>query len=182
MRYEEDIRKQYFEWIYDLVCHDKFSDHISYRKLLTYLHNIEFRYSIPMDKNRAADGIDLRWRFVWENKKLDIFEELSYLEGPCSVIEMMVALAIRCEETMDDARYGDRTSQWFWGMITNLGLGSMTDDMFDKNYATEVVNTFLDREYEPDGRGGLFTVRDRHQDLRDVEIWYQLCWYLDSIS
>ena len=183
MRYEDNIRNQYFNWIYDLICHDRFSDDISYLKLITYLHNVEFRYSIAMDKNRAADGTDLRWRFVWETKKIDIYEDLSYLEGPCSVLEMMVALAIRCEETiMDDTRYGNRTSQWFWGMVTNLGLGSMTDDAFDRRYVSNVVNRFLDREYEPDGRGGLFTIRDRDQDLRDVEIWYQLCWYLDNIS
>ena len=95
---------------------------------------------------------------------------------------MMVALAIRCEETiMDDTEYGDRTGQWFWKMISSLGLSSMSDDMFDKKYATYVINRFLNREYEPNGKGGLFTINNCDEDLRNVEIWYQLCWYLDSI-
>jgi hypothetical protein len=105
------------------------------------------------------------------------------LDGPCTVLEMMIALANRCEETiMDDPDIGDRTGQWFWGMITNMGLGSMSDDRYDRRYVEYVITRLLDREYEPDGTGGLFTVRDCDRDMRDVEIWYQLCWYLDSIT
>ena len=57
----------------------------------------------------------------------------------------------------------------------------MSDDMFDKKYATYVINRFLNREYESNGKGGLFTINNCDEDLRNVEIWYQLCWYLDSI-
>ena len=96
---------------------------------------------------------------------------------------MMIALAIRCEnDIMDNPNMGDRTSQWFWGMITNLGLGSMTDRNFDIRYVDEIIERFLDRKYEPDGKGGLFRIRHFNRDLRKVEIWYQLCWYLDSIN
>lgn len=83
---------------------------------------------------------------------------------------------------MDDPEIGDRTSQWFWSMIANLGLSSMIDKNFDQEYAEEVVLRFLNREYEPDGIGGLFNVRHRSCDVRDVEIWKQLCWYLDSFT
>lgn len=173
----DEVTNKYFEWLYDLVCGDRYSKQISYRKLLMCLHSIPFTYVIPKDKNRAEDGIDLRYRFT-RNK--DLPDEL---RGPCSVLEMMIALSIRCEETiMDNPDIGDRTSQWFWGMIVNLGLGSMTDEYFDKPYVKETVDKFLNREYESNGKGGLFTVRHCDRDLRKVEIWYQLCWYLDSIS
>jgi hypothetical protein len=96
---------------------------------------------------------------------------------------MMTALAVRCEETiMDDALFGNRTGQWFWGMIHNLGLSPMTDSNFDKEYVDEVITRFLNREYEPNGKGGLFTVRHCNRDMRTVEIWCQLSWYLDSIT
>lgn len=175
------IDNEYFTWLYNKACGNRYSDQISYRKLLMFLHSKVFRYSIPRDENRAEDGIALRQRFAYD---CDIIEDAdSYLTEPCSVLEMMLALAIRCEETiMDDSTRGDRTTQWFWGMITNLGLGSMTDDRFDKRYVNDIVERFLDREYEPDGRGGLFRVRNCDCDLRDVEIWIQLLWYLDSIT
>jgi hypothetical protein len=95
---------------------------------------------------------------------------------------MMIALAIRCEESMDNPAKGDRTSQWFWAMITNLGLGSMSDGNFNEHMVNDIITCLLDREYEPDGRGGLFTIRDCEKDLRDVEIFHQLCWYINSFS
>jgi hypothetical protein len=95
---------------------------------------------------------------------------------------MMVALAVRCEEQiMDNPDSGNRTSYWFWGMIDNLGLFTETDNRFDKSYASGIVNRFLNRTYDADGTGGLFTVKHCSWDLRNVEIWYQRCWYLDEI-
>lgn len=179
-RFEETIRKEYFEWMIDLVCHDRYAKDISYRKLLTYLYNTEFIYSIKRDSNREEDGKNLRYRFAITASKCHDAD--LYLEGPCSVLEMMIALAIRCEESiMDNPEYGDRTNQWFWGMINSLGLGSMTDEIFDEPYVESCITRFLKRKYSPNGQGGLFTIRNCNRDLRKVEIWYQLCWYLDTI-
>ena len=175
---EQRINDEYFEWMCGLICGNRYAEAVSYRKLLAYLHSIEFTYSIPRDKNRAEDGLDLRYRFTYET---NIKHAEDYIHGPCSVLEMMVALAIRCEENiMDDPSYGNRTGQWFWGMIVNLGLGFMTDSRFDEQFVDDVIFRFLNREYEPDGKGGLFTVRNCKYDLRTVEIWYQMCWYLDT--
>lgn len=172
---KDNVNNLYFEWLYNSVCEKRFPKEVSYRKLLMYLHSIDFRYSITRDKNRAEDGVSLRYRFTYD---ADL-----YLDDPCSVLEMMIALAIRCEENiMDDPRFGNRTSQWFWGMIASLGLSNMTDDHFDKRFVSNVMERFLDREYEPNGKGGLFTIKNCDRDLRDIEIWIQLCWYLDSIT
>lgn len=179
MNFRDEIANGYFEWMSDIVCGDRFPENVSYRKLLMYLHCTEFTFTIRKDINRAEDGVALRRRYTLAEYN----EDLSlYLDGPCSVLEMMLALAIRCEESiMDDSNLGDRTGQWFWGMITNLGLGGMTDDRFDRLVTDRIISTFLKRKYEPDGKGGLFTIRHCKQDLRRVEIWYQLNWYLDSI-
>lgn len=179
-----EICEEYFGWLYDLVCGNRYSQQISYRKLLTHLHDTEFRYYLPKDENRAYDGTDLRWRYIQEIDCEDNYKEImAELDKPCSVLEMMIALALRCEETiMDDPRIGDRTRQWFWDMVTSLGLGSMLDDRYDPDYVDSVMDRFLDRNYEPNGKGGLFTIRRCEYDLRTVEIWRQLLWYLDSIS
>jgi hypothetical protein len=66
-------------------------------------------------------------------------------------------------------------------MISNLGLSSLNDTRFDSRYLNRVVTRFLNREYERNGEGGLFTVKNCKYDLRTVEIWYQMCWYLDDI-
>lgn len=171
----------YFEWLYDMMCSIRYGGEVSYRKLLTYLHSVEFRYFMLNDENRASDGKELRYRFL-HYRGCDADEYDGLLDEPCSVLEMMVALAIRCEENiMDNPEKGNRTTQWFWGMINSLGLGTMMDSRFDEEYVANVINRFMDRKYAPNGRGGLFTINECDRDLRDVEIWYQLCWYLDAI-
>lgn len=179
-----EIRNDYFGWLYNIVCGRRYSERISYRKLLMRLHSINFRYYIPMDGNRAEDGVNLRYRYTIDRGYESSYEPaITDLDFPCTVLEMMVALAIKCEENiMDDPSIGNRTAQWFWVMVVNLGLGSMTDDRYDRMTVDKAVERFLNRDYEPDGRGGLFTIRRCDRDLRDVEIWHQLCWYLDSIT
>ena len=171
---KDDLNSEYFEWLYDLVSDRRFARSVSYRELLLYLHSTPFLYTIPKDENRAEDGICLRDRFPGRARTM--FDE-------CSLLEMMIALAIRCEESiMDDTAMGDRTAQWFWSMISSLGLGGMNDERFDVRLVDDVIWRFQNRKYDRDGRGGLFTVRNSDRDLRKVEIWIQMLWYLDSIA
>ena len=180
MTFEDRVNDDYFEYLCDLIDAKRFSKRVSYRKLLMRLHDTEFTWFIPYDDNRADDGIQLRRRFALVRNDMSLS---NYILGPCSVLEMMVALAVRCEETiMDDALMGNRTGQWFWGMVHNLGLSPMSDSKFNKAVVDDIIARFLRREYEPDGRGGLFTVKRYERDMRKVEIWCQLSWYLDSIT
>ena len=178
-----ELNGEYFDWMCQLVCDEKYSKRLSYRKLLHCLHDMDFSYTIAMDGNREEDGIDLRYRFGYENSYAGPMIA-DYLDNrPCSILEMMIALSIRCEEhIMDDPDIGNRTGQWFWNMIVNLGLGSMNDSKFDYRYVNDIIHRFLNREYERNGEGGLFTVKHCRYDLRTVEIWYQMCWYLDEIA
>lgn len=176
---QNDVKNQYFEWMVHLVCNEMPEKQKSYRKLLMRLHNIEFRYSLAMDGNREEDGIDLRYRFA---DVYSIHDIMMYLNFPCTVFEMMVALSHRCEENiMGSPEAWDRTGHWFWGMVKNLGLSSMKDSRFEKRFVDEKIERFLKREYKSNGDGGLFTVKKCKCDLRKVEIWYQMCWYLDGI-
>ena len=178
--YENQVKEKYFEWLYNYVCKGRISNSVSYKEIFNLLHDIEFTFLIRNDVNRARDGVDLRYRFAII---MDDEHVMDILDGPCSVLEMILALAIRCEESiMDDPRYGDRTGQWFWNMLSNLGVGYMTDDNFDKKNATEKIYNFLERNYDPDGKGSLFYIRGCKDDLREVEIWTQLCWYLDNFT
>ena len=170
----------YFDWMTRLVCKNHPLGQKSWRKLFDYLYRTEFTYILDLDENRACDGIELRYRFGYEHSYSG--EEIQLAQKPCSIFEMMVALAVRCEENiMADPAYGDRTGEWFFGMIKSLGLDQMSDDCFDRDYVKAVVSHFLDRTYEPDGRGGLFTVNDPRIDMRKTEIWYQMMRYLNEL-
>lgn len=177
----DEIINEYFEWMYRQAC--DIDGDVTYIKLFEHLHNTEFRWTIPMDGNRAQNGIELRWRFIYEYGYRDIRDEIEeYLDGPCSVLEMLMALAFKCEDDyMDDPDAGNRTGQWIWIMLENLGLASMSDGNYNKHYVNASLDMFMDRQYKPDGEGGLFVIKGCPYDLRDVEIWYQLCWYLNSI-
>lgn len=84
---------------------------------------------------------------------------------------------------MTNYELGDRTGQWFWMMITNLGLNRLDDDNFNEEAAEYFVDRFLNREYEDNGEGGgLFILDHPYQDLRDVEIWVQANWFLAEMD
>lgn len=179
MTLKDRTNNEYFEWMFNLACAERFALPISFRKMIIHLHNTEFIFLNSNDANRAKDGINLRYRFASTRNCRD---RVHHLEGPCSVLEMMLALSIRCEEQfMDDPDIGDRTNQWFWEMVVNLGLGAMTDDKYDRDIVTDILDRFLNRDYAPNGKGGLFRVRHTDCDMRKIEIWYQMCFYLDEI-
>lgn len=176
-----EIEKEYFEWLCSKIIDDESS--VKYSKLMSYLYDTIFTPIMDMDENRAEDGKGLRYRFGIENDiPRNIILNSLDVDKYCSMLEMMVALAIRCEETiMTDEEYGDRTGIWFWNMIVSLGLGAMNDNRFDETYTDIILERFMSREYKRNGEGGLFTIDGIKKDMRNVEIWYQMCWYLDYL-
>lgn len=165
----------YFDWIV-ARCMPK-SESVVRTKLLEHLQNTEFKVRNPRDINRSGDGVALRTRYTRETGDLLDFESLS-----CSVLELIAALALRCEEDiMYDPDIGDRTAEWFCGMLKSLGLYSMTDNLYDEEFADYILNRFMSGQYEPNGKGGLFTLQyypPNAPDMRLLEIWYQMHWYL----
>lgn len=176
------LNEKYFEWLCDKVITE--DSNVKYSKLMSCLYDCIFIPVMYMDENRAEDGKNLRYRFGRENDipSSAILMELDNDNFPCSMLEMMIALSIRCEETiMTDEEYGDRTGEWFWNMIVSLGLGTMNDSRFDEKYVNIVVDRFINRQYKRNGEGGLFTIDRIKKDMRKIEIWYQMCWYLESL-
>jgi hypothetical protein len=177
------LRKEYFEWLCSKVIDD--NSNVKYSKLMSCLYDSLFIPIMSMDENRTDDGKNLRYRFGRENN-IPSSAISTYLDNndarSSSMLEMMIALSIRCEETiMTDEEFGDRTGEWFWNMIVSLGLGTMNDLRFDEKYVNIVVDRFINRQYRRNGEGGLFTVDGIKKDMRKFEIWYQMCWYLDSL-
>lgn len=174
-----DIYSKYLAWLCKLVDPNGY-----YTKLCALLHSITFRYSMEMDGNRYHDGISMRREFVYR-KHLTGHSYGDFDVRPCSVLEMMVGLANRCEQQiMTNNEYGDRTANWFHYMLKSLSLDKLYDNQFDEQYARIMVDRFLDRQYDATGYGGLFYIPDAVQsgyDLRQMEIWDQAMLYLNTV-
>ena len=169
------VLNDYFDWLYFMVIPNPNKNH--YRKLLSALHSIEFRYFVDYDENRASDGENLRWYYVNDGGN----DEILRWKEPCTVLEMLIALAINADKMIGDPDGERYLKDWFHKMLDNLDLAWMDDTRYDKKYVNERVTMFLDRTYEPDGNGNIIYIPDCQADLRKVEIWWQMCWYLDSI-
>ncbi|MCM1578801.1 MAG: hypothetical protein NC078_08400 [Ruminococcus sp.] len=176
-----ELKADYFDWLYRLVCSPEDTGGHSYGKLLARLDQEEFTYIIGLDGNRAEDGMDLRYRFGYECGIADSVTAAFLDDRSCSVLEMMAALSLRCEEhIMDDSESGLRPGRWFWKMIKNLGLYSMTDAHYDEETVNNALFVLLSHGYKSDGEGGLFTVKNPKSDMRTAEIWAQMMWYLNQ--
>lgn len=175
------VKHLYFEWLCKMVCRDE-DEYQEYREMFRVLYDTVFEYSILRDANREADGLCLRDKFVDMHPEIDIRLMERAFNSPCSVLEVVVALADRMEIIMSDPEIGDRTIKWFWIMLSNLGLEHMDNDHFDEDYILERLNVFMRRQYDFDGsNGGLFIIPNPRNDLRKTEIWYQMNWYLSNL-
>jgi len=174
-----NINQDYFAWLISLI-----GDGLQtkpFNKLLNYLYDQEFVYILPMDGNRYSDGINLRYRYGYDYGIEDPIIASCLDNKSCSILEMMVALCVRVEEhIMQNPENGLAPGRWFWGMIDNLGLATMTDDRYDIEYVNGVIWRFLNREYGPDGKGGPIYIPNCPYDLRTMEIWYQMMRYLSE--
>lgn len=170
----------YYKWLIDMIKCESISVN-NYSKLLFHLYNIEFIPIMELDENRALDGINLRYRYCDDiGINENIIDSMLKNRG-CSILEMMIALSLRCEEDIMGDPNDIKVSKWFWIMINNLGFTNMTNANFDKQYVDLIIDNFIKRKYKCNGEnGGLFIVNNGN-DLTKIEIWYQMCWYLNSI-
>ena len=181
-----DFDPEYFNWLVS-VCMRR-EDAECRTRLMFHLFQIPFVYILEPDRNRFVDGLSMRSKF----SDGEVFKD-SYLilhSSCCSILEMMAALAVRCEtDIMYDPEIGNRTSEWFRIMLANLGVWLCTDDVYDPICIDAILNTFLYRRYQPDGTGGnLFCITENMReklghdfDMRKQEIWYQMNFYLREI-
>lgn len=175
------IEEEYFNWLCSKVDDADFNPS-KYQLLLQRLHHTDFIWTMENDKDRAIDGIELRTQFAKESD-LDSQTVKMQLQFPCSMMEMMVALAIRCEtQIMIDLFVGERIGRWFKVMLKSLDLYYETDEIYDEEWVDFVLREFMDRAYEPNGVGGLFRINDSSIDLRQLEIWSQMNVYLCNLE
>jgi len=166
----------YYNWLLGLISNNEYYVD-EYTKVLDKLFNTEFYDLVKNDDNRIKDGLELRNRFADEVGE-HLYYVIDKLPPYCSILEMMIALAIRWEsDVQQDPDLGDRSSEWFWLMMDNLGLLEFDNKYYDDEIVSDILQEFLDRKYCKDGTGGLFMVKNSKIDMRKVEIWYQINYY-----
>ena len=164
----------YFRWLAGFIGDEYFLQ--NYSKLLNALFEKEFIWSLEWDENRAKDGLGLRRIFTKEFRNLPENGRFWPFLG-CSVLEMMVAMARRCnDELIFNPEKGDQTGRIFWVMLENLGLDIYDDYGFFEDEVDEILDRFLGRKYDFDGSGNLFQLRN--SDPRKIDLWLQLNLYL----
>ena len=160
MSFKDD--EAYFLWLCGLVEMD--DPERGYLGALRQMYDDEFSESTAVlvgnDINRIGDGLALR----------DAYEGRAP-SGPCSTLEMLIALADRMSLDLGYMSKDD----WFWCMIHNLRLDHHRWDYKD---VACILRNLRKRKYAKDGLGGLFPLYSPTCDQREVEIWYQMQAYV----
>lgn len=168
---ESEVRQlwDYYYWLLDIVDVDPDGP---LNRLCMALFTTEFQWDIPMDENRAIDGMDLRWRFDPE------FGDSEWLPEWCSALEMMVALCDRIEtEIMSCDTFGDRTGLWFRIMLHFLHREIGFCDTFLSFCDTFKIKS-ITKCFEKNSDFRLFLSKKWPKTLPKVEIWTQMHAFL----
>ena len=164
------IENEYLRWIFEII--DGW-DHIS---MLCQLHNIEFYSDVWLDDNIIESVYVFRDRMG---------RDYDGPRGKPSVLEILVVLAVDCEEKImhDDAR-GNRTAYWFWEIMDNLGLKRYDDTRYNSASSekiSDIIDIFLEKDYDYYGNGGsAFPCEHPIKDMRDTALWEQLNYWLNE--
>lgn len=163
----------YFHWLVDQV-REEGNDHRTYWDILQIMHDTEFVWTVPNDDNRLEDGKDLREEFLSHQGIPRDRERF----GPCSVLEVMVAISRRLSFVAEDSAEG-----WAYQLLCNLELDKFTDPLYARKEARarEILHNLVFRLYEHDGTGGFFPLAWPEQDQTKIEIWSQMSAYVLEI-
>jgi hypothetical protein len=175
----EPIEEVYFNWLYTNAAgrpgHTPSTD---YQSLFYVVHSTEFVWTVPGDDNRADEGRELRRLFLAQTG-IEILDDPddTWMNLGCSVLEMLHALAKRCafQTTLG-------TQEWFWIFLENLGISEITESCYRENayLVAQRLETFVWRNYDRKGVGGIFPLYRSRRDQRRVELWYQFNEYIEE--
>lgn len=147
-----------------------------YSKLLSFLLEMPFYCTLEEDESRLEDGRFLRKDLIeyghlerWEDEIDDI---------RISVLEVILALAIR----MDAEYTGDPCHPYpeniFWELLMNLGFRSFSNRDFKEQEADDILENWMNRKFERNGEGSLFPLRHSRRDQTRIPIWGQMNEYI----
>lgn len=159
----------YAQWIWETYhIYNK-----SYTSLFRELLNIPFVVVLDRDENRLGDAEAIRDRYFAENGISG-----SFIDHKISVLEVLLGLSIRVDNEYVGNPRDPHPETIFWEMLDNLGLNKYINSRFSPQKVHEIVDIFVYREYDFDGYGGIFPLKNPKKDQKNVEIWDQCMAYL----
>lgn len=148
-----------------------------YTIVLKLLHKTEFKVICLMDRNRVDGCLNRRVNYDY-NLMTD--HQISV-----SLLEIVIELSVEMYELGQGYSWNKSQQEWFWLLLANAGLLA-----YDRTIAylepTSVddlqkhIHIINNRQYNTDGSGGFFTLKDNREDQRMVELWYQMSAYMQE--
>lgn len=169
------LTEDYFRWLEPQIREEHNNPGKTYEGVLRLMFEKEFVWLVPNDHNRAADGLDLRSEFCYDNDlDLDRLQDI----GPASFLEVLIGLSRRLSFAATGQAPG-----WAWQLMSNLELHKIADPMSRRKakQADDILEACIWRTYTPDGQGGFFPLAWPNEDQRKVELWYQMAAYIDEL-
>lgn len=162
----EPREHRYLRWLESQIATEKEKN---FHELFEILHSKEFIWIVPNDDNRVEDGLEIRFEF---------YRRHNALSRGCSVLEVIIGLSRRLAFAA-----GGNQEDWAWQIIENLELHKMSGHIgkIRSERIEEILETLIWRNYLPNGQGGFFPLAWSEKDQRRIEIWYQMCAYIDEI-
>lgn len=177
------INEVYVGWLYSQINWEYKHHCLNSYNMLTHMLWVKpFAWTVPNDDNRIEDGKELRYLFITDPKLRITFPEHlveDFRAQPCSTLEVIVALSRR----LAFAAQGE-PGWWAWKLLSNLHLDKMKDPVSRRKQiqVDDILETLIWRTYNWDGEGGFFPIAHPRDDMKKVEIWYQMSAYLEEFG
>lgn len=164
---------EYLEWL--KLCGCDLDPHNEYNLLFRDLYSTVFEYRIDYDDNRIYEALSIR----------DEYDGDSGLHpDDVNMLELIRSLAMRCAEMSFDSTELLTITEWFWKMLSYVGLTKFVDSEYLDNGGSEAVRTILyriiNRTYKRNGQGGLLPLKNPKCDQRRVDLWDQMNEYVSE--
>lgn len=156
--------EKYFTWL----ALNAAGDQREWMSILYDLWSMPYIFNYDIDKDRNTDGLSLRAQYTNITGDTDVPGD----NVGCTCLEALVAIAMRCDSISGEPGI-ENVPGWFQELFGNLVNAN------DGDYHQAVMR-WMNREYAPDGRGGLFPLNNPVHDQRYVPTWNQMCSYLSE--
>ena len=171
---DAQVRALYLLWLEHQLLSESTRPDRSYSDLISVMFDTEFQWLIRMDGNRIEDALELRAEFADGH---DVPRSVMETLGPCSFLEVLIGLSRRLSFVG-----GGTAPRWAWQLLVNLKLERMWDRLSRSKMQTvlHILETVIQRTYEPNGVGGFFPLAWAEADQTKIELWYQLNNYVEE--